>query len=166
MPFGNHRNVRSWHHAQLQQAGSLSTQQPHHSSAGVRSCAVWKGIALVPSPGLVGSAAIVGLKPTPVGNTSCPSSMPPSGRTTRFRAALLHRRTHRRCGRQALPQAGQESRLDAPHRATKLLYFAGSNGAGKTTLPQSSCRTTPIASTFINSDWIAHGLSPFDPELP
>lgn len=42
--------------------------------------------------------------------------------------------------------------------------IAGPNGAGKTTAAQTLLRGTLGVSAFVNADWIARGLSAFDPD--
>ncbi len=64
---------------------------------------------------------------------------------------------------------------DAPHVAEdravysasslKLLMIAGPNGAGKTTFAREFLPQEAGCHLFINADYIAHGLSPFSPEL-
>ena len=46
----------------------------------------------------------------------------------------------------------------------KLLIIAGPNGAGKTTFAREYLPNEAGCHTFINADYIAHGLSPFSPE--
>ncbi len=47
----------------------------------------------------------------------------------------------------------------------KLLIIAGPNGAGKTTFAREYLPHEAGCHLFINADYIAHGLSPFSPEL-
>jgi predicted ABC-type ATPase/DNA-binding transcriptional ArsR family regulator len=47
----------------------------------------------------------------------------------------------------------------------KLLIIAGPNGAGKTTFAREYLPREAGCHVFINADYIAHGLSPFSPEL-
>ena len=47
----------------------------------------------------------------------------------------------------------------------KLLIIAGPNGAGKTTLAREYLPREAGCHVFINADYIAHGLSPFSPQL-
>ena len=49
--------------------------------------------------------------------------------------------------------------------ALKLLIIAGPNGAGKTTFAREFLPCEAGCHVFINADYIAHGLSPFSPEL-
>jgi len=49
--------------------------------------------------------------------------------------------------------------------ALKLLIIAGPNGAGKTTFAREFLPREADCLVFINADYIAHGLSPFSPEL-
>jgi predicted ABC-type ATPase len=49
--------------------------------------------------------------------------------------------------------------------ALKLLIIAGPNGAGKTTFAREFLPHEADCHVFINADYIAHGLSPFSPEL-
>lgn len=49
--------------------------------------------------------------------------------------------------------------------ALKLLIIAGPNGAGKTTFAREFLPREADCHVFINADYIAHGLSPFSPEL-
>jgi predicted ABC-type ATPase/DNA-binding transcriptional ArsR family regulator len=49
--------------------------------------------------------------------------------------------------------------------ALKLLIIAGPNGAGKTTFAREYLPQEAGCHVFINADYIAHGLSPFSPEL-
>ncbi len=49
--------------------------------------------------------------------------------------------------------------------ALKLLIIAGPNGAGKTTFAREYLPREADCHVFINADYIAHGLSPFSPEL-
>ncbi|MDP6490522.1 MAG: zeta toxin family protein [Kiritimatiellia bacterium] len=49
--------------------------------------------------------------------------------------------------------------------ALKLLIIAGPNGAGKTTFAREYLPREAGCHIFINADYIAHGLSPFSPEL-
>ena len=49
--------------------------------------------------------------------------------------------------------------------ALKLLIIAGPNGAGKTTFAREFLPREADCHIFINADYIAHGLSPFSPEL-
>jgi predicted ABC-type ATPase len=46
----------------------------------------------------------------------------------------------------------------------RILIIAGPNGAGKTTVARSFLTTEADYRTFINADFIAAGLSPFDPD--
>lgn len=46
----------------------------------------------------------------------------------------------------------------------KILIIAGPNGAGKTTFAREFLQQEADCHTFINADYIAHGLSPFSPE--
>lgn len=48
--------------------------------------------------------------------------------------------------------------------ALKLLIIAGPNGSGKTTFARQYLPQEAGCHTFINADFIAHGLSPFSPE--
>lgn len=47
----------------------------------------------------------------------------------------------------------------------KIIIIAGPNGAGKTTFAHSFLAPLKDEIRFINADYIAAGLSPFDPEL-
>lgn len=47
----------------------------------------------------------------------------------------------------------------------KVLVIAGPNGAGKTTFAREFLPREASCHIFINADYIAHGLSPFSPEL-
>ena len=47
----------------------------------------------------------------------------------------------------------------------RLLIIAGPNGAGKTTFAREFLPHEAGCHVFINADYIAHGLSPFSPEL-
>ena len=49
--------------------------------------------------------------------------------------------------------------------ALKILIIAGPNGAGKTTFAREYLPREAGCLVFINADYIAHGLSPFSPEL-
>ena len=49
--------------------------------------------------------------------------------------------------------------------ALKLLIIAGPNGAGKTTFAREYLPREAGCHVFINADYIAHGLSPFAPDL-
>jgi len=49
--------------------------------------------------------------------------------------------------------------------ALKVLIIAGPNGAGKTTFAREFLPGEAHCPTFINADYIAHGLSPFSPDL-
>ncbi len=46
----------------------------------------------------------------------------------------------------------------------KILIIAGPNGAGKTTFAREYLPNEAQCHVFINADYIAHGLSPFDPD--
>lgn len=46
----------------------------------------------------------------------------------------------------------------------QVVVIAGPNGAGKTTAAQTLLRGTLGVRTFVNADWIARGLSAFDPD--
>ena len=46
----------------------------------------------------------------------------------------------------------------------KILIIAGPNGAGKTTFAREYLPNEAKCHVFINADYIAHGLSPFDPD--
>ncbi|HET6883083.1 MAG TPA: AAA family ATPase [Pirellulales bacterium] len=46
----------------------------------------------------------------------------------------------------------------------QVVVIAGPNGAGKTTAAQTLLRGTLKVPTFVNADWIARGLSAFDPD--
>ncbi|MBT3294348.1 MAG: Zeta toxin family protein [Verrucomicrobia bacterium] len=58
-----------------------------------------------------------------------------------------------------------ESRAAYAASALKLLVIAGPNGAGKTTFAREFLPHEADCHLFINADYIAHGLSPFSPEL-
>ena len=45
-----------------------------------------------------------------------------------------------------------------------LFHFAGSNGAGKTTFPRAYLRQINPIPRFLNTDEIARGLSPLEPQ--
>ena len=47
----------------------------------------------------------------------------------------------------------------------RVIIIAGPNGAGKTTLARTLLAPLKDSIRFINADYIAAGLSPFDPEL-
>lgn len=47
----------------------------------------------------------------------------------------------------------------------QVLIIAGPNGAGKTTFARTHLAPLKDQIRFINADYIAAGLSPFDPEL-
>ncbi len=49
--------------------------------------------------------------------------------------------------------------------AKKIVIIAGPNGVGKTTFAREFLPREAACDVFINADYIAHGLSPFKPEL-
>lgn len=51
------------------------------------------------------------------------------------------------------------------HTKKQVLIIAGPNGAGKTTFARTFLAPLKDQIRFINADYIAAGLSPFDPEL-
>lgn len=51
------------------------------------------------------------------------------------------------------------------HTKKQVLIIAGPNGAGKTTFARVFLAPLKDQIRFINADYIAAGLSPFDPEL-
>lgn len=51
------------------------------------------------------------------------------------------------------------------NESKRVIMIAGPNGAGKTTLARTFLAPLKDSIRFINADYIAAGLSPFDPEL-
>ena len=47
----------------------------------------------------------------------------------------------------------------------RIVIIAGPNGAGKTTFAREFLPTDAALPNFVNADFIAAGLSPFDPDL-
>ena len=58
-----------------------------------------------------------------------------------------------------------EPRADYDASSLKIMIIAGPNGAGKTTFAREFLPCEAGCLNFVNADYLAHGLSPFSPEL-